>query len=470
MSFFSSLMDSVSLFQFCRCPMRRRTDFTAVIRSSRQGPSGPGGRTAWSRTKLRLSLISETIRETENFVDISFLDRLLLPASEVTSPRSITSGVAKQRNRFPVPVEAEAAPEEVAAESISPLRRRPVSKERESVSALSAGASPASSSSSEAATEGSSGSLCGTAASISPMERERGGAGRGLAGSSVHLVVLNMPLPANFPFLCDAASSIVCADGGANHMYDTYTSKEEWSGLMPSSICGDLDSIREDVLSFYESKGVKIQKNPDQESNDLEKCFEMLQRTIEKEEREVEKRILSSASSLPHASKCLKQHMVVVGAFGGRFDQTIANVHLLYKLLFSETQKNGFGENARAPSLGARDMVLLGEGSLGVLLAPGRTVLRLPQKCIRETCGLLPLGLECRSVRTEGLKWNLEGEPLSMGSRISSSNKFLGRGRGNAKDEGGGMSVNGEGNGDREVVIETSDPLLWYSQLLKELK
>lgn len=63
-----------------------------------------------------------------------------------------------------------------------------------------------------------------------------------------------------------AAALRVCADGGANRLYDELPRMlpgqppdEVRAAFLPSSISGDLDSIRPDVLSFYSQRGVLIQ-------------------------------------------------------------------------------------------------------------------------------------------------------------------------------------------------------------------
>ena len=76
----------------------------------------------------------------------------------------------------------------------------------------------------------------------------------------------------------------ICADGGANRLYDeipkllSCASDEAAVRVrkqhLPQSIRGDLDSIREDVRTFYVDNGVEITDlAADQDSTDLEKCL-----------------------------------------------------------------------------------------------------------------------------------------------------------------------------------------------------
>jgi thiamine pyrophosphokinase len=50
----------------------------------------------------------------------------------------------------------------------------------------------------------------------------------------------------------------VCADGGANRLYDSLVDENERSLVRPKYIIGDLDSIRPEVLQFYKNIGSVI--------------------------------------------------------------------------------------------------------------------------------------------------------------------------------------------------------------------
>jgi thiamine pyrophosphokinase len=50
---------------------------------------------------------------------------------------------------------------------------------------------------------------------------------------------------------------LICADGGANRLYELETTRES---LIPKAIVGDLDSLSEKVKNFYEHKGTYIKK------------------------------------------------------------------------------------------------------------------------------------------------------------------------------------------------------------------
>ena len=67
---------------------------------------------------------------------------------------------------------------------------------------------------------------------------------------------------------------IICADGGANRLYDWFGSSCDSDGYgrsdyIPSKIIGDLDSIREDVRDYYSTNGCEIIQDRNQDNNDL---------------------------------------------------------------------------------------------------------------------------------------------------------------------------------------------------------
>lgn len=71
----------------------------------------------------------------------------------------------------------------------------------------------------------------------------------------------------------------ICADGGANRLYDELRGPSHASDSVPMphphAIIGDLDSIRPEVAAYYRDAGVAITDlSHDQDSTDLQKCVE----------------------------------------------------------------------------------------------------------------------------------------------------------------------------------------------------
>jgi thiamine pyrophosphokinase len=129
--------------------------------------------------------------------------------------------------------------------------------------------------------------------------------------------------------------------------------------------------------------------------------------------------------------KCLKHltgftgKIIVYGAFGGRIDQTLSSIHVLFK----------------NPQL---DIMLVDKYSIMTLINVGKTIVRPSIHEERKGCGLIPVDGKVDQVKTEGLKWNLElGQEMSMGGLISTSNEIIAD----------------------EVHIETDKPLVWSTSL-----
>jgi thiamine pyrophosphokinase len=205
--------------------------------------------------------------------------------------------------------------------------------------------------------------------------------------------------------LWKGAALRMCADGGANRLHDGLPIAMR-SQMLPDQVRGDLDSLRPDVAEFYRGRGVRIEHEPEQDTHDFEKCLRWLKREQE---------------GAPRAFT-----VVALGAFGGRLDHTMANLNMLHRYqCFSS-------------------FVLLSAESVAVLLPPGRNVVHVDTTAEDGTCGLIPLGGRCDRVRTSGLRWDLDGQiALEFGGLVSSSNQVTGS----------------------QVVVETTAPLLWTSNL-----
>jgi thiamine pyrophosphokinase len=91
------------------------------------------------------------------------------------------------------------------------------------------------------------------------------------------------------PCLLSAAVTRVCADGGANRLYDQLPAMlphldptAARSSYLPDVIRGDMDSLRPDVHQFYSSHGVLMQDvSEDQDTTDMMKCVQYVQHRIQ---------------------------------------------------------------------------------------------------------------------------------------------------------------------------------------------
>lgn len=212
----------------------------------------------------------------------------------------------------------------------------------------------------------------------------------------------------------------ICADGGANRLHDAFSSMKgaEIRSCKPDHIIGDLDSARSEVLEAYVRMGTEVTYVESQDNNDLEKSLDLLGE-------------LRGKGNFEGG----RVKVVVFGAFGGRFDQEIANCNTLY------TYKDKF-----------ESIVLLGGGNSVTLLRGGRHLehrIRMIPGKEGPGCSLLPLGSPVESADSTGLKWNLTNHMLAVGGLVSSSNRA-------EVDENGKMA---------EVFVRASSHLLWSCDL-----
>jgi thiamine pyrophosphokinase len=174
---------------------------------------------------------------------------------------------------------------------------------------------------------------------------------------------------------------VLCADGGTRHALAL--------GLTPSVIVGDLDSLVDDerrkpALSIVEAMkeaGVKILQHPrDKNETDLE-------------------------LALNHAIELGYREIVIVGALGGRLDQTLGNLALLTDLRLSTFD------------------LRLDDGVESAQFCRARSEVRGRSG---DIVSLIPWGGEVTGVRTEGLRWPLSNETLYPHKTRGISNELTG--------------------------------------------
>ncbi|KAJ4783345.1 thiamine pyrophosphokinase 1 [Rhynchospora pubera] len=207
------------------------------------------------------------------------------------------------------------------------------------------------------------------------------------------VIVLNQRLPRFAPLLWNRAQLRVCADGGANRVYDDMPElfpdqdpQEVRLRYTPDVIKGDLDSIRDDVKDFYLNLGVRVvDESHDQDTTDLHKCVAYV----------------SNSALVEDKSKLC---ILVVGALGGRFDHEIGNINVLHRF-----------SNLR--------IVLLSDDCLIHLLPKTHShVIHVQLPVEGPHCGLIPIGAPSACTSTTGLQWNLSDTAMSFGGLISTSN------------------------------------------------
>ncbi len=166
---------------------------------------------------------------------------------------------------------------------------------------------------------------------------------------------------------------IVCADGGALHA--------RAHGLSPHTIIGDMDSLSPEHVAEFQAAGSQIIRYPaEKDASDLE-------------------------LALLHCRDIGAKSLSILGALGGRFDQTLANLLLL-----------------TLPDL--RDMsiaIIDGEQTIGLLRPGAHDIIGQPG----DTVSLIPLSASVDGIRTRGLKFPLNDESLIAGPARGISNVML---------------------------------------------
>jgi len=180
--------------------------------------------------------------------------------------------------------------------------------------------------------------------------------------------------PSRVPFEVPEDAFVVAADVGlaeANRL-----------GIRVDLLVGDLDSVAAADLEAFESAGGEVRRHPeDKDATDLD-------------------------LAIMEAIAVGVDRLVVVGGDGGRLDHLIGNALVLASPRFAAVEIDAvFG--------GAHVHVVRRLRELTGLAG--------------ELISLFAAGGPARGVRTEGLRWPLDGADLEPGSSLGISNLFLGQ-------------------------------------------
>ena len=168
---------------------------------------------------------------------------------------------------------------------------------------------------------------------------------------------------------------IVAADGGAIHCLQL--------GIQPNIVIGDFDSLDRENLSRLEASGVELIRHPARKDyTDLELALE-------------------------HALHIGASQILILGALGNRWDQTLANLLLPASAEYSTMD------------------IRLVDGQQEIFLVKGghRTVI---QGKPGDILSLIPLYGDANGITTQGLEYALDEGTLKFGSTRGISNVLLG--------------------------------------------
>jgi len=167
------------------------------------------------------------------------------------------------------------------------------------------------------------------------------------------------------------ADLVIAADGGAVHLHRM--------NIVPRIIIGDLDSIPENILSFFKEKQVNILKHPTRkDQTDLELCME-------------------------YAIDQGSDELLIMGATSTRLDHTLANILLLRQLA---------DQGIPVTIIDAYNDIHIIFNRLTLKGRPG------------DLISVLPISDCVKGVTLTGLEYPLTDQTLCMGTTVGISNVF----------------------------------------------
>ncbi|CAG8107482.1 unnamed protein product [Penicillium salamii] len=312
------------------------------------------------------------------------------------------------------------------------------------------------------------------------------------SSSPYALLILHQPINQKaYDALSRHASYIMCADGGANRLYDMSEALGTESKSLPDAIMGDLDSLRPSVREHYHNLGVTIIEDSDQYSTDFTKCLKYLNAhaaEIIASPRQGDSLAKLNSTKAPESDqtpgspseKSLLQ-IVILGGLGGRVDQAFSQVHHLYMMTQNQREirrnQNSSPSLDNRPAAGGR-LYLVSEESITFILDDGKNtihtprtnradVMRLsvpetdgspsskkrrldesePEYLFEENIGIIPITAPA-VISTRGFEWDVEDWHTEIGGQVSTSNHIRAD----------------------KVEVETSTPVLFTLELAERLK
>lgn len=166
---------------------------------------------------------------------------------------------------------------------------------------------------------------------------------------------------------------VICADGAAQKLMA--------SDITPDYIVGDMDSVDEDTLRYFEAKGSRIIRHPeDKDETDTQLALEC-------------------------AFEMNPDQIRIFGALGGRIDHALANISLLVMCA-----KRGVDAKIvdRDCELFVIDRSCVIDGRKG------------------DTVSLLPLSSDVRGITLDGFEYPLSDGVMEIGKPYGVSNRLAG--------------------------------------------
>lgn len=237
--------------------------------------------------------------------------------------------------------------------------------------------------------------------------------------ASLSLLILNTLLDdIDLRQLWERSHLHVCADGGANRLYD-YFDDDERRLYVPDYIVGDLDSLRPEVRRYYAQLETRVLVQLSQYSSDFMKAVKIA--VIHHSDVRDQLKLpmddcdgLSDVLSL--VSRMVPSTIYIAGGMDGRFDQTFQLINQLH------------GLRHQYPHL---HIYLVSSADVVFLVPKGTTYVSYRSRQGFNDfdpvpkCGLLPFRGEV-TLNTQGLLYDVENWVSMVGGDVSSSNGVVG--------------------------------------------
>jgi len=178
------------------------------------------------------------------------------------------------------------------------------------------------------------------------------------------------PLKTEIEFILNSGyNTLICADGGANTAFEF--------GLIPDFIIGDFDSVKREVLDFFNGKSGII-KVETQDDTDVEKCLKFaINNGFEK--------------------------VIIIGATGDRLDHSFSNLAVCLR----------FSDQIQVNLIYKKSILFVIKDEVKIKTTPGEPVSIYGFD--KETI-----------INSTGLKYKLKNTAFPFGIRESSSNEAAG--------------------------------------------
>jgi thiamine pyrophosphokinase len=164
---------------------------------------------------------------------------------------------------------------------------------------------------------------------------------------------------------------IICADGASRQLLA--------HDIIPTVIIGDMDSVEEDILRYFEERGSEILKFPKRKDE------------------------TDTWLAMEYAFNMKPDEIIILGALGGRIDHALANIYLLVKAAEKDVKTK-----------------IVDEASELFVVADTATI----TGNVGDTVSLFPLSSSVSGITLEGFDYPLSDGVMEIGTPYGISNSL----------------------------------------------